>query len=202
MENKKRTKEEIIADRNGFLWLLIPFAILFLSGIFIMGYVKGIAGSIAGGFCVGCSGALMFALGVGVGRCIEELEQLKEESNKRFDDAIKRNIECGKKIAEFRDYLKDVNEIYGKLRLRDAILKDKFRGIKNKKMREEFLNYPVRRGMFGRYLTIKDILIEIEHYEFDSLDKYLELLLEFEKKQHILDVYEEKPKQTKRGKKC
>lgn len=195
MENKKRTKEEIIADRNGFLWLLIPFAILFLSGIFIMAYVKGMAGSIAGGFCVGCSGALMFALGFGIGSCNEELRQLKEESNKRFDDAIKRNIECGNKIKEFKSFL-NMEETFRKLRLRDMVLKNKYGKITNETLRKDFLDCQVRVSLFSNPIRISDVLIEIEHYEFDDMEKYFEILKEFEEKQRVLNTYKEKPKKV------
>lgn len=186
MENKKRTKEEIIADRNGFLWLLIPFAILFLSGIFIMGYVKGMAGSIAGGFCVGCSGALMFALGVGVGRCIEELEQLKvKEVKQKLDDAFEKYNKMGEKIMELRTEM----EIYDNLRFREMVLKDKFGGITNKKLREDFL-----KTKLNNITSVKDAIGQFELYRFVHKNAYKIVLEEFQIKQAVLNTYVEKPK--------
>lgn len=187
MENKKSI-EEIKSDRNNLLYSLLPISLLVFGGICLLVCVKGIAGIVAGGFLIGVGVSLMVLLGVAIGECNEEIRQIKvNESKQRLDDAFESYNKIGEKIMELRTEM----EIYDNLRFRDRVLKDKFGGITNKKLREDFL-----KTKLNNIISVKDAIGQFELYNFRYKNIYKIVLEEFQRKQAVLNQYAEKPKKV------
>ncbi len=112
-----------------------------------------------------------------------------EETEKTFNKLEKQ----GDEFREKMEMKLMERRVYSNLCFRDRVLRDKFFGITNKKLQEEFLKENV-----GMWTTVEQAIKQFEIYNFDYRVEFEKVLESYQEKQAILNGYaQEKPKTKK-----
>ncbi len=183
-QEKKKLKEE--NEINTAMGFLMSFATL---GMLVVGLIGNcleawIIAGVLGGFSFVAT-ILAFTLArININK-IKKIEETKKVFN-----------ELEKQGNEFREQMEMKlmeKRVYSNLRFRDAVLKDKFFGITNKKLQEEFLQEHL-----GMWTNVEDAVEQFKNYNFTYREKFDEMLGCYQRKQAILNDYaQEKPKTKK-----
>ena len=158
-------------------------------GMLVMGLImQCLEGWIFAGGFGGCS---FIATMVSFSCLMSDKKKIKrlEQTKNKFD-------EIDKQSENFREQMEMKlmeKRVYSNLRFREAVLKDKFFGITNKKLQEEFLQ-----EQLGMWTNGADAIKQFENYMFDYREEFDEKLDEYQRKQAILNDYAQEKSNTKK----
>jgi hypothetical protein len=188
-QEKKRLEEE--NEVHIAMGILMSFATLGMLAVGLVGNCleAWIVAGVLGGFSLMATiiGFIFAIINTNKIKKIEGMKKMfKEVDEQSKDFRTKMEMEAMEK------------RIYSNLKFRDLVLRDKFFGITNKKLQEDFLNESL-----GIWTTVEDAIKQFERYNFDYRVEFETMLESYQRKQAILNDYAEtKPKKqstVKRG---
>lgn len=185
---QEENKKILQGSRNVDIILTVVFAMLSFVCVWGLTITNEIV------FLVVFASLLVFCIFLTVCGIMEAVEKTKKI--KSFDILVKGFDDLDKKFEEARVKMEEKmmeRKIYSNLSFRERVLKDKFFGITNKKLQEEFLNECV-----GMWTTVEDVIKQFENYMFDYREEFDKKLDEYQRKQAILNDYAQEKSKTKK----